>query len=122
MYQRIKNKLDMEIIKDFLESEQTNQNVVRRMEELTDILDGAYDGSRGAFDMGGYILFFGDRQTYEDHIAKIMEFYHLDRDLAEYSRQTEGTADSTVQWREELYLLSSDDSLVLIYPKAVEAV
>lgn len=61
MYQRIKNKLDMEIIKDFLESEQTNQNVVRRMEELTDILDGAYGGSRGAFDMGGYILFFGDR-------------------------------------------------------------
>ncbi len=95
----------MEIIKSFLESEQTDQNVVRRMEELTDILDGAYGGSRGAFDMGGYILFFGDRQTYEDHIAKIMEFYHLDRDLAEYSRQTEGTADSTVQWREELYLL-----------------
>lgn len=87
MYQRIKNKLDMEIIKSFLESEQTDQNVVRRMEELTDILDGAYGGSRGAFDMGGYILFFGDRQTYEDHIAKIMEFYHLDRDLAEYSRQ-----------------------------------
>ena len=70
MYQRIKNKLDMEIIKDFLESEQTNQNVVRRMEELTDILDGAYDGSRGAFDMGGYILFFGDIQTYENPTAK----------------------------------------------------
>ena len=105
MYQRIKNKLDMEIIKDFLESEQTDQNVLRRMEELTDILDGAYGGSRGAFDMGGYILFFGDIQTYEKHISKIMECYHLDRDLAE-----------------ELYLLSSDDSLVLIYPEAAEAV
>ena len=57
MYQRIKNKLDMEIIKDFLESEQTNQNVVRRMEELTDILDGAYDGSRGAFDMGNFLRY-----------------------------------------------------------------
>ena len=90
MYQRIKNKLDMEIIKDFLESEQTNQNVVRRMEELTDILDGAYDGSRGAFDMGGYILFFGDIQTYENHISKIMEFYRLDKDLAEYSNTISG--------------------------------
>ena len=122
MYQRIKNKLDMEIIKDFLESEQTNQNVVRRMEELTDILDGAYGGSRGAFDMGGYILFFGDIQTYGNHIAKIMAFYHLDGNLAEYSNTIEGTAESAIQWREELYLLSSDDSLVLIYPKAVEAV
>ena len=122
MYQRIKNKLDMEIIKDFLESEQTNQNVVRRMEELTDILDGAYDGSRGAFDMGGYILFFGDIQTYENHISKIMEFYRLDKDLAEYSNTIEGTDGSTIQWREELYLLSSDDSLVLIYPETAEAV
>ena len=122
MYQRIKNKLDMEIIKDFLESAQTNQNVVRRMEELTDILDGAYDGSRGAFDMGGYILFFGDIQTYENHISKIMEFYRLDKDLAEYSNTIEGTAGSTIQWREELYLLSSDDSLVLIYPENAEAV
>ena len=110
MYQRIKNKLDMEIIKDFLESEQTNQNVVRRMEELTDI------------DMGGYILFFGDIQTYENHISKIMEFYRLDKDLAEYSNTIEGTAGSTIQWREELYLLSSDDSLVLIYPENAEAV
>lgn len=122
MYQRIKNKLDMEIIKDFLESEQTNQNVVRRMEELTDILDGAYGGSRGAFDMGGYILFFGDIQTYGNHIAKIMAFYHLDGNLAEYSNTIEGTAGSTIQWREELYLLSSDDSLVLIYPETAEAV
>lgn len=122
MYQRIKNKLDVEIIKDFLESKQTDQNVVRRMEELTDILDGAYGGSRGAFDMGGYILFFGDIQIYEKHISKIMEYYHLDKDLAEYSNTIEGTAGSTIQWREELYLLSSDDSLVLIYPEATEAV
>lgn len=122
MYQRIKNKLDMEIIRDFLESEQTDQKVVRRMEELTDILDGAYGGSRGAFDMGGYILFFGDMQTYENHISKLMEFYHLDKDLSEYSRQIEGTADSAILWREELYLLSSDDSIVLIYPEATEAV
>lgn len=92
------------------------------MEELIAVLDGAYGSCRGAFDMGGYILFFGDIQTYENHISKIMEFYHLDKDLYEYSKQIEGTADSTIQWREELYLLSSDDSLVLIYPEAAEAV
>ncbi len=122
MYQRIKNNLDMEIVKDFLESEQTDQKVVRRMEELTDMLDGAYGGNRSAFGMGGYILFFGDMQTYKNHISKLMEFYHLDKDLSEYSRQIEGTADSAILWREELYLLSSDDSIVLIYPEATEAV
>lgn len=117
MYHRIKNRLDMEIIRDFLETEQTEPTVVSRMDELISILDGAYGGCRGASDMGGYILFFTDLQTYEKYISKIMEFYHLDKELFEYSEQIGNATDSKVQWQEELYLLSSDDSLVLIHPR-----
>lgn len=122
MYQRIKNKLDMEIISGFLESEQIDRKVVSRLEELISVLDEAYGACRGAFEMGGYILFFGDIQTYKNHISRLMEFYQLDKDLAEYSRQIEDTADSAKRWCEELYLLSSDDSLVLVYPEASETV
>lgn len=42
---------------------------------------------------------------------------HLDKELFEYSEQIGNAADSKVQWQEELYLLSSDDSLVLIHPR-----
>lgn len=117
MYYRIKNKLDMEIIRDFLESEKVSLEVVSRMDELVSMLDGVYGGCRGSFDMGGYILLFTDTETYRRHISKIMEFYHLKKDLFEYSEQIAGMDDSMVGWQEELFLLSSDDSLVLIYPK-----
>ena len=47
---------------------------------------------------------------------KIMEFYHLDKESYEYSNQLGGEGDGTEQWQEELYLLSSDDALVIIHP------
>ena len=47
---------------------------------------------------------------------KIMEFYHLDKELCEYSNQLGGEGDDTERWQEELYLMSSDDALVIIHP------
>lgn len=113
MYQRIKNRLDMEIIEESLKSNGTDKAVMKRIEELVDILDREYGCCRNSSDMGGYILFFTELQTYEKFVPKIMEFYNLDKDLYEYSE----LIDATDEWQEELYLLSSDDALVLIHPK-----
>lgn len=120
MYLRIKNKLDVEIIRDFLESEKVGLAVVSRMDELVSMLDGVYGGCRGSSDMGGYILLFTDAETYRKHISRIIEFYHLEKDLFEYSEQIAGTGKDGSVWKEELYLLSSDDALVLIHPKIQE--
>ncbi len=117
MYQRIKNRLDVEIIEESLKPEKIDRAVIKRIGELAAILDREYGASRNSSDMGGYILLFTDAETYRKHISRIMEFYHLEKDLFEYSEQIAGIDDGIVQWQEELYLLSSDDSLVLIYPK-----
>lgn len=113
MYHRIKNKLDVEIMGDTLQSEKTDRAVMKRVEELVAVLDREYGGCRSSSDMGGYIMLFTEPQTYKRFISRIMEFYHLDKDLYEYSERI----GETEEWQEELYLLSSDDALVLIYPK-----
>ena len=116
MYHRIKNKMDAEIIKEALESEKTDRAVMERIDGIIDVLDKEYGSCRGSSDMGGYILLFTDMRTYERYIMKIMEFYHLDKESYEYSNQLGGEGDGTEQWQEELYLLSSDDALVIIHP------
>ena len=64
--------------------------------------------------MGGYILFFNDKTSYEENIEEILEFYKLDKDLYEYSDCISEGQD--VRWIEELYMLASDDALILIHP------
>ena len=117
MYQRIMNKLDAEIVEDALKIDMVSGTVIERIKDLVLILDGEYGSHRSSSDMGGYILLFTEMQSYEKFHARIIEFYHLDKDLYEYSEMIGSAEDGTVQWWEELYLLSSDDALVLIYPK-----
>ena len=116
MYHRIKNKMDAEIMREALKAERLDGAVMERIDKIVDVLDKEYGGCRGSSDMGGYILLFTDMQTYERYIMKIMEFYHLDKESYEYSNQLGGEGDGTEQWQEELYLLSSDDALVIIHP------
>lgn len=112
MYQRIKNKSDLEIMKKSLKAEKVEDAVLKRIEELVEVLDREYGCCRGSSDMGGYVLLFTDRETYENHISKL---YHLSETLPEYTERISGTEDGR-KWQEELYLLSSDDALVLVCP------
>lgn len=57
MYQRIKNKLDLEIVEKFLKAEKVEQAVLKRVEELVEVLDREYGCCRGSSDMGGYVCF-----------------------------------------------------------------
>ena len=64
--------------------------------------------------MGGYILFFDDMASYDENIDEILAFYKIDKDLYEYSGCiSEGQG---ISWMEELYMLGSDDALVMIHP------
>lgn len=116
MYQRIMNELDVDILAEELEEKGTDKAVISRIKELVTILDRNYGQYRGNADMGGYILFFEDIQTYQNCFERIMSFYHLDRDLHEYSEVIKDSHQTATEWYEELYLLSSDDALVFIYP------
>lgn len=116
MYLRIKNKMDAEIMREALKAERLDGAVINRIDKIVGVLDTNYGGCRGSYDMGGYILLFTDRQTYEKNIMKIMEFYHLNKELYEYSNKLGSEGNDMAEWQEELYLLSSDDALVIIHP------
>ena len=84
MYQRLMNKLDVDIwsrnIKDSIDS-----MVIKRVKEQISVLDDAYGSDRGSRDMGGYILFFEDEKSYDECIEEIVDFYKLDKEEYEYS-------------------------------------
>ncbi len=113
MYQRLMNKLDVDIWQKGVQGH-ISDDVIGRVREQINILDEAYGSNRGSRDMGGYILFFSDKASYDENIDEILDFYKLDKDLYEYSDCiSEGQG---ISWMEELYMLGSDDALVLIHP------
>lgn len=116
MYQRIMNEIDADILAEELEEKGADKAVISRLKELATILDRNYGQYRGNADMGGYILFFEDIGTYQKYFERIIGFYHVDRDLYEYEEDIADSSQTATVWHEKLYLLSSDDSLVFIYP------
>lgn len=117
MYQRIKNRLDAKFLLADMREQGKDVFVGDRILELAGVLDDAYGGNRKAHDMGGYILYFPDAQTYEDTVVDIWEFYNIEPTLYEYMEYIGESESSDIQWVEKLFLLSSDDSLVLVYPQ-----
>lgn len=117
MYQRIKNRLDAKFLLADMRAQGKNVFVGDRILELAGVLDDAYGRNRKAHDMGGYILYFPDAQTYEDTVVDIWEFYNIEPTLYEYMEYIGESESSDIQWVEKLFLLSSDDSLVLVYPQ-----
>ncbi len=120
MYYRIKNRLDAKFLLEDMRETGENVFVADRIMELVGILDDAYGAGRRARDMGGYILFFPDVDTYEKTIVDIWEFYHIEPREFEYAEYIGESEYSDIQWVEKLFLLSSDDSLVLVYPQMAQ--
>ena len=108
MYQRIMNDLD---IKNMIKAPDV---VCGRIGEITGILNKAYGNNRKPSDNGGYVLFFPTVKDVEASLESVMKYYKIDSDIAEY-REVYETEEN--DWIEELYLLSSEDALVLFYPK-----
>lgn len=117
MYQRIKNRLDAEFLLKEMRAQGKEVFVGDRILELAGVLDDSYGANRKAHDMGGYILYFPDSKSYEDMAVDIWEFYNIEPTLYEYVEYIGESKDSDIQWIEKLFLLSSDDSLVFIYPQ-----
>ena len=115
MYQRLMNKLDVDIWSRDIK-ENVDSIVIRHVKEQITVLDDAYGSNRGSHDMGGYILFFSDYKDYENCVDKILDFYNLDKELYEYSDCINEKSNNKIKWFEELYMLSSDEALIFIHP------
>lgn len=120
MYYRIKNRLDAKFLLDDMRESGKNVFVADRIMELAGIIDDAYGAGRKAYDMGGYVLFFPDVDTYEKTIVDIWEFYNIEPREFEYAEYIGESEFSGIQWVEKLFQMSSDDSLVLVYPQTAQ--
>lgn len=114
MYYRIKNTIDAQILAENFSEEK--QVIGNRIKEIADMLDGSYGSERKSSSYGGYILYFPTESLYNAYADRVLDFYNLDKDMYEYTEVIGEKAIDGIMWHEELFLLSSDDSLVLIHP------
>lgn len=113
MYYRIKNNFEMNLLHDIFLKSHVPEIVIDRMSEITDILDSNYGIQRSSTAMGGYLLFFPTKEDYNNDVPIIMHNYNIESNLFEYDDILDST--ENINWREKLYLLSADDSLIFIY-------
>lgn len=114
MFLRLKNLVDYEIIKDDIDAMVCDSCVVERVKEVLTILDDSYGKARTSRDMGGYVFLFSNETTYNASIDKILTNSNIQSSMCEYSDIISSSQDIT--WKEELYLVSSDDSITVIHP------
>lgn len=108
--------MDMQLCKIELFSKGVDLSVIERMDEIVNRLDDAYNSKRTSRDMGGYIFFFDNEDWYKEVLPNVLEYYNLCKENCEYS-EVINPSDSQIEWWEELYLMSSDDSIVFIHPR-----
>ncbi len=114
MFLRLKNLVDYEIIKDDMDAMVCDSCVGERVKEVLTILDDSYGKARTSRDMGGYVFLFSNETTYNASIDKILINSNIQTSMCEYSDIISSSQDIT--WKEELYLVSSDDSITVIHP------
>lgn len=113
MYYRIKNRFEVDLLRDVLLKNDVPIIVLERMCEITDILDSNYGSERSSTAMGGYLFFFPTEEDYINTAPIVLQNYNIDSTLYEYDDVLAPT--ENMSWREKLYLLSSDDSLTFMY-------
>ena len=67
--------------------------------------------------MGGYLLYFPTEEDYQSSLNTLAEVYHFDPWIYEFDDSIWEEPKVKCVWKRRLYLLSSDDALVLIYPE-----
>ncbi len=110
MYQRIKNQFEVQLLAKAMKNV-LPAAVIDKLDEAASILDTSYGAERNSKDMGGYILLFQTASEFATILPILSQEYHFDTDLYEYDDPIEGTC-----WNSRLYLISSDDALMMVYP------
>lgn len=115
MILKISDRLDLELLK---EQDILPTVVLESVTEKVTILEDAYNSRflRSSNEFGVIYLIFSDPIATEKYIDEILRFYNLydNKELYEYS-EIIGTDDQNVRYKETLYLLGNDSSVVFVY-------
>lgn len=92
--------------------------VLERLKKRIETLDGNYGSGRNLeADLGGYaVLFPAISLTEQKERKEILERYHVPEEEFEYREEI--LQKDEYLWIEELYILSSDYSIIFFYPIA----
>ena len=103
------------IIHQNLTNKENFHELVERLTDYVVILDAEYSADRESFAQGGYVFFISNCEEAETAREEIIRCYNLDGQL-EFGNVFLKCEDTKEIWKEELYLRSSDDAVVIIYP------
>ncbi len=122
MYYRIKHRFEAELLSDEIQRIGIDKSIADRILYQIGIIDDNYNnqakiGGRCRNDYGGYVLFFPDELSYRNAENKILTFYNINPDLYEYEDCILDASENQTKWMEKLFLLGSDEGLLLIYPQ-----
>ncbi|SEV93628.1 hypothetical protein [[Clostridium] fimetarium] len=129
MYYKIVNHFDIECLEDFNQYQLLKTNVIDEKDKLrnfANVIENAkstietFDDNYGATrhpgaDLGGYVLIFPTIEHTELFLEKIMGQYSLQPECVEFQDILE--QDGKMEWVMQIYILSSDYCLVLIFPR-----
>ena len=87
------------------------------MMEDVEVLDTAYGVGRQSYSMGGYLLYFPTENDYQTSLNTLAEVYHFDQWIYEFDDLLWEEPNTAYVWKRRLYMLSSDDALLMIYPE-----
>lgn len=110
MYLRIMNPVDVECNAEYIKAH-SGQKTLERIREIVMVLEESYGAERKACAMGGFVIFFPSISDWKKDYGKVLDYHHLKMANKEYK---EPIMEETRCWTEELFLVSSEDSLVLI--------
>lgn len=116
MYLRLKNKPDLEGFSVLFE-EHGKKPLYEKMMEDIEALDAAYGVGRQSYSMGGYLLYFPTENDYKTSLNTLAEVYHFDPWIYEFDDLLWEEQSTGYVWKRRLYMLSSDDALLMIYPE-----
>ena len=116
MYLRFKNKLDLEGFSRLFE-EHGKKPLYELMKEDIEVLDAAYGEGRPSYFMGGYLFYFPTENDFETSLDALAEVYRFDPWIDEFDDFLWEEPNTGCVWKRRLYILSSDDALLMIYPE-----
>ncbi|KAI4442331.1 hypothetical protein FMM80_23000 [Schaedlerella arabinosiphila] len=95
------------------------ESVVNEVVHSISIFDTYYGAGRNVDnDHGGFLLLYTDFPESRKSFQPVLSRYHVSLDDAEFQNIIHRT--ETVVWYSELYLISSDYAIIIIYPTRKE--
>ncbi|WP_455717067.1 hypothetical protein [Anaerosporobacter sp.] len=122
MYYKISNKLDIELLREMetllSESYSVYKTVMERMEFYLDLLERNYGKHRNFESEGSFLLLFTNLNSKKER-QRILEYYGLKEDEAEVREIICEDEKNSIEWGEELYVLT-EFHIILFYPRKKE--